>query len=181
MKQHYSTIALTWAQSLLDLANEQGQTESVANDVQQLEQLIEQNRDFADFLSSPGISNEERANALSRIFSGRVSVLQERFLQLMSERGRLSLLPEVLEAFEHLLDEQLGKIEVDVTVAARLSDSELEAVRSRVSQALGRDAVIHQYVDPDIIGGIVLRVGDQVVDASIRRQLEAMRRRLMKR
>ena len=181
MTQHHSTLALTYAQSLLDLANQQDQTAAVANDLDALEQVIEQNVEFLDLLKSPGISNEERSEALRRIFGGRLSELLGRFLQVMSERGRLGMLPQVLEAFEHLLDQQLGKVEVDVTVAEHLSDSELETVRGRVSKALGKDAVIHQYVDPEIIGGIVLRVGDQVVDASLRRQLEAMRRKLMKR
>ena len=180
MTQHHSTLALTYAQSLLELANEQGQTAAVANDVDALGQILEQHSEFLDFLKSPGISNEERSGAISKTFGGRLSVLLERFLHLMSERGRLGVLPQVLEAFEHLLDQQLGKVEVDVTVAEKLSEDELEAVRKRVSTALGKEAVIHQYVDAEIIGGIVLRVGDQVVDASIRRQLEAMRRKLMK-
>lgn len=180
MTQHHSTLALTYARSLLDLANQQDQTAEVANDIGALGQMLEQNSGFVDFLKSPGISNEERSEALTKIFGGRLGVLLGRFLQVMSERGRLRILPEVVEAFEHLLDQELGKVEVDVTVAERLSDSELEAVRSRVSKALGKEAVIHQYVDPAIIGGIVLRVGDHVVDASIRRQLEGMRRKLMR-
>lgn len=180
MTEHYSTLALTYAQALLELANERGATEALANEVDGLQQVLAENPPFVEFLKSPGISNEERSSTLSRIFGGRVNVLLSRFLHLMSERGRLGQLPEVLEAFEYLLDQQLGKVEVDVTVAQRLSDAELEDVRRRVSKALGKDAVVHQYVDEAIIGGIVLRVGDQVVDASVRRQLEAMRQRLLR-
>lgn len=180
MTEHYSTLALTYAQALLELANERGATEALANEVDGLQQVLAENPPFVEFLKSPGISNEERSSTLSRIFGGRVNVLLSRFLHLMSERGRLGQLPEVLEAFEYLLDQQLGKVEVDVIVAQRLSDAELEDVRRRVSKALGKDAVVHQYVDEAIIGGIVLRVGDQVVDASVRRQLEAMRQRLLR-
>jgi F-type H+-transporting ATPase subunit delta len=68
---------------------------------------------------------------------------------------------------------------VDVTVAQRLSPDELENVRRRVSQALGKDAVVHQYVDESIIGGLVLRVQDQLIDASVRYQLDAMKQRLL--
>jgi F-type H+-transporting ATPase subunit delta len=85
----------------------------------------------------------------------------------------------MIEAFNDLLEEQLGNVEVDVTVAQRLDAGQLEQVRQRVSQALGRAAVVHQYVDESIIGGLVLRVQDKLIDASVRFQLDQMRRRLL--
>ncbi len=180
MKEQHSTLALTYARSLLELANERNETEAVANDVDALGQILEENPTFTDFLKDPGIGPEERSSVLERVFGGKLNVLLDRLLRIMSERQRLAALPEVLSAFEHLLDEQLGKVEVDVTVAERLSEAELEDVRRRVSEALSKEAVVHQYVDEAIIGGLVLRVGDQVVDASVRRQLEAMRQRLLR-
>lgn len=180
MTEHHSTLALTYARSLLELANESGQTQDLANDVDALGQVLEENPAFVAFLKDPGIGHEERDAALARIFAGKLNPLLDRFLRLMSERGRLGMLPQIADAFEHLLDEQLGKVEVDVTVAERLSESELDDVRRRVSQALKKDAVVHQYVDEEIIGGMILRVGDQVLDASVRRQLDAMRQRLLR-
>ena len=180
MKDHHSTLALTYARSLLELANEAGKTEEVANDVDALGQVLEENPAFVEFLKDPGISPEERTSVLTRTFGGKLNVLLDRLLQIMNERGRLGMLPDVLDAFEALLDEQLGKVEVDVTVAQRLSEKELEDVRKRVSKAMGKDAIIHQYVDEAIIGGIVLRVGDRVVDASVRRQLEAMKQKMLR-
>ena len=106
--------------------------------------------------------------------------LVSRFLTLMNERNRLGMLAEVIDAFETLLDEKLGKVEVDVTVAERLGDEELEQVRQRVGAALGREAIVHQYVDAEIIGGMILRVDDRIVDASVRRQLQAMKERMLR-
>ena len=85
----------------------------------------------------------------------------------------------MIDAYEDLLDERLGKVEVDVTVAVRLSPDELESVRQRIGAALKKDAVIHQYVDESIIGGMILRVEDRVIDSSVRYQLEAMRKNLL--
>jgi F-type H+-transporting ATPase subunit delta len=87
-------------------------------------------------------------------------------------------LPGFCEAYAALLDEKLGKVEVDVTVASRLSNEELEQVRQLVNRALKKDAVVHQYVDESIIGGIVLKVGDRLIDGSVRTQLEQVRSRL---
>jgi F-type H+-transporting ATPase subunit delta len=78
-----------------------------------------------------------------------------------------------------MLDEQLGKIEVDVTVAQKLSSEQLEEVRQRVSAALKKDAVVHQYVDESIIGGLVIRVQDKLIDASVKTQLAAMKQQLL--
>jgi F-type H+-transporting ATPase subunit delta len=86
---------------------------------------------------------------------------------------------EIARAYDELLDERLGKIEVDVTVAQRLGPDQLEQVRRSVSAALKKDAVVHQYVDESIIGGLVLRVQDRLIDASVRAQLEGMRRRML--
>ena len=180
MIEHHSSLALTYAQSLLELADERNEIEPVANDVGALKQVLEENPTLGEFFRDPGIGQEERKSLIDSVFGGKLNALVERVLLIMNERGRLGHLDEVVAAFEHLLDQKLGKVEVDVTVAGKLSDEELEHVRQRVGKALGKDAVIHQYVDEEIIGGMILRVGDRIVDASVRRQLQAMRERLLR-
>ena len=180
MQEHHDTIDLTYARSLLELANEGNETEAVANEVGSLGQILDENPLFAKFLRDPGISEEERSALIDKTFGDKLQPLVGKFVRLLNRRGRLGRLPEIVAAFEFLLDEQLGKVEVDVTVAEKLGDDELERVRGKVSEALKKDAVVHQYVDKEIIGGMILRVGDKVVDASVRRQLSAMRERLLK-
>ena len=178
MTEHHSTLALTYARSLLELAEERNEVEAVSNDAGALNEVLEQNETFVRFLQDPGISEDERQGVIDNTF-GNANVLVKNFLGLLNVRGRLSELPEILSAFEYLLDKKLGKVEVDVTVAQKLSDDELEGVRQRVSKAMGKDAVVHQYVDEAILGGLILNVGDKVVDASVRRQLQAMKERLL--
>ncbi len=101
------------------------------------------------------------------------------FLGVVNNKGRTRLLGSIAQAYNDLLDEQKGNVEVDVTVAQRLTGDQLEQVRQRVGAALGRNAVVHQYVDENIIGGLVLRVEDRLIDASVRYQLEALRERLL--
>ena len=180
MTEHHATLDLTYARSLLELANEGNETEAVANEMGSLATLLADNPTFAQFLRDPGIGADERAGVMDKTFGGSVQPLVGKFLKLLNERDRLGRLPQITDAFEFLLDEQLGKVEVDVTVAEKLSDDELESVRQKVGDALKKDAVVHQYVDADIIGGMILRVGDKVIDASVRRQLAAMRERLLR-
>ncbi len=178
MTEQHSSLALTYARSMLELAEERDEVEPVANDMGAINQVLEENPTFAAFLRDPGIGVEERRSVLDKAFGGGEKITV-RFLNLLNERGRLRQLPAITDAFEYLLDQKLGKIEADVTVAQKLDDAQLEDVRQRVGKALGKEAVVHQYVKPEIIGGMILRVGDTVIDASVRRQLDAMRERLL--
>ena len=169
---------LSYARSLLELANERQLADGVGSEMGALRDVMEQNPALVAYLSDPGIAASERTATIGRIFKG-ASELVRNFLGVLNEKGRLRLLPSITEAFGNLLDEQKGKVEVDVTVAHKLSPDQLEQVRRKVSESLGKDAVVHQYVDADIIGGLVLRVEDRLIDASVKYQLEAMRERLL--
>jgi F-type H+-transporting ATPase subunit delta len=177
---HKSAFAVAYASSLLELANEKQQAEPIGQELREIRQIVAENRTFALFLADPGISETERGNVIGRVFGGgRVSPLMQNFLGVLNRKGRLGALVEIADAYDDLLDEQLGKIEVDVTVAQKLTPEQLEEVRRRVSAALKKDAVVHQYVDDSIIGGLVIRVQDKLLDASVRTQLAAMKQRLI--
>src|SRR4051794_12806437 len=122
---HHSPTAVAYATSLLDLAMEQGQTaqaEAVAQELRDVRQLMDENPVFGEFLRDPGIGHVERSAALDKIFAGRVSPLLWNFLRVLNEKGRLGLLLTLDDAYSDLLDDRVGKVEVDVTVAERLSD-----------------------------------------------------------
>lgn len=172
-------IASQYARALLDLANERQQATAVAEEMRGIKEILDATPSFASFLRDPGISEQEREQTLQRIFADRVSPLVYNTMRVMNAKGRLGLLAQLAEQYQEMLDEQMGKIEVDVTVAQRLDPETMELVRQRVSSALKKDAIVHQYVDESIIGGLVLRVEDKLIDGSVRAQLDAMKRRLM--
>ncbi len=178
--QQHSPLDVAYAQSLLDLAVEQQAEEAIGAELSELAQALEAEPQFQMFLESPGIGISERAAVIKKAFKGRVAPLLYNFLRVANQRGMAGRLRQVAEAYQGLLDERLGKIEVDVTVPQRLDGPELEQVRQRISQALGKDVVVHQYVDEDMIGGIILRVGDRIIDASVKAQLAAIRQQFMR-
>lgn len=172
-------VVTRYARALLQLANERQQADAVRAELNGLTEVFKASPQLAGLLADPAVSEDSRASLLQRVFSGRLSPTLMNFLGVLNVKGRLGLLPDMIEAYNDLLEEQLGNVEVDVTVAQRLDAGQLDEVRQRVSQALGRTAVVHQYVDESIIGGLVLRVQDKLIDASVRFQLEQMRKRLM--
>ena len=179
---HYSQAALSYARALMQLADEQKlPVEQIGEDLSGLRELVDSDQTFRLYLADPGISAAERWQVLKRVFDGKLSPIVLRVLGVLNDKGRLRLLREVTEAYGELLDERLGKVEVDLIVAQRLAPEQLAEARQRVSAALGREAVVHTYVDENIIGGIVLRVGDKLIDASVRHQLQALRERLLAR
>ncbi len=176
----HSQTAVAYAKSLLELANESNQAEAINADLEALREATESDASFAQFFRNPSISDADRLAVLTKSLSGvGGSQLLTNFLGVLGQHGRLGILADVAGAYDDLLGEQLGKIEVDVTVAQKLSPDQLEQVRQKVSQALKKDAVVHQYVDESIIGGLILRVQDQLIDASVKNQLRAMREQLL--
>jgi F-type H+-transporting ATPase subunit delta len=163
----------------LDLATEQNSVEPVSRELQDLRQVILENPTFKAFLSDPSIGEDERDATLKKVFGGKLQQLLMNFLGVLNTKRRLGILDQIIDSYEALLDERHGKIEVDVTVAERLSGEQLEEVRQRISAALSKDAVVHQYVDDSIIGGVILRVGDKLIDASVRYQLRAIKEQLL--
>lgn len=173
------SFASAYAASLLELANQRNQSELIRQELADLKQLVLDNRTFALFLADPAIGQAQRAETLKRVFAGRLSTLMESFLAVLNRRNRLAALPQIADAYSQLLDQQLGKVQVDVVVAQELDQQLADEVRNKVSAALKKQAVLRQTVDDSIIGGLVLRVQDKLIDASVRTQLAAMKRQLL--
>ena len=177
---HYSMTALSYANALLELAEEQkASPEKLAADLGSLRELIGSNETFRLYLSDPSISSEARWTVLRRVLSNQISPLLLQFMGVLNEKHRLGLLTQIADAFDAILDEKLGKVEVDLIVAHKLSPDELRDATQRITQALKREAVVHPYVDESIIGGMILRVGDKLIDASVKNQLNSIREKLL--
>ena len=174
-----SPTAVAYAQSLLELANEKGQAEALGAELVELKKILDANPMAREVFSNPAVGIEEREQVLERVFRKNVSPLLFNAMGVMNRHNRLGYIGQVAVAYDQLLDEQLGKVEVDLTVAQKLTPERLETARKKITAALGREAVLHQYVDENIVGGMVLRVGDKLIDASVKHQLQAMKQQLL--
>ncbi len=177
---HHSPTVLSYAESVLELAEEAGQAEPVGAELASIAEVLEQNPTFARFLADPGISHAERDRVLGDAFGGgHASPMVWNFIRVLNVKAKLALLPDIIAAYGDLYDEKHGKVEVDVTVAQRMDADDLQFVQHRISEALEKDAVVHQYVDESLIGGMVLRVGDRLIDGSVKGQLAAIRKQMV--
>jgi F-type H+-transporting ATPase subunit delta len=124
------------------------------------------------------IDRDRRGASLKRIFENRVTDLTLRFLLVLNDKGRLSRLESVVGAFDTLVQEAFGRVEVDVFTAAPLGREQVDDIRRRIHAALNREPVLHPYTDTSMIGGLKLRIGDQLIDGSVATQLRRMRSEL---
>ncbi len=177
--KHYSATALAFAKTLMELAGETGSESPIGAELAAVRGIITDNPTFGMYLADPSISHEKRGQKIKTIFGGRVSQLLLSTLGVMGAQGKLKFLPGLCDAYADLLEEKLGNIEVEITVAARLSDAELAEVRRLVGSALKKNAIVHQSVDESIIGGIILRVGDKLIDGSVKSQLHTLTRKML--
>ena len=177
--QHIDEIASVYAASLLEVCDKQGGNavaESCAAELSALAEMVRADKRFAEFLKTPIIGAAARRASIDRIVKGKVSDLVYRFVMVVAAHGRAGRLADIAEAFDGLLQARLGRIEVDMfTVTGQAAPDVVATVKGGVKEAFGKDAVIHQYADPNMIGGVKRRIGDQLIDGSVETQLRNMR------
>jgi len=181
---HTDALAMIYARSLYELAEAAGGQEKITEIEDELEQICELARaDSAlrEFLASPIIDVSRRAEALRRIFHDRITDLTLRFVLVLNDKGRLGHLEAINAAYDQLVQEAYGRIEVDVITPGPLGDEQVDAIKRRIQQTLGREPVIHSYTEPAMLGGLKLRIGDRLIDGSIATRLRRLRQDLLTR
>lgn len=173
-----SHIDRVYARALFEMAEQQGQLDAVADEMDQLADLMRRDPGLRRLLTSRSLNTADRAGAIERVFKGRVSDVLHRFLQVLNRKGRIVELAGIAQALTDLVHEHRGLIEVDVFVPQRLDESEAGQLAERLGQIMNKQVVLHQYVDEGLIGGLKLRVGDRLIDGSVATQLRRLRDRL---
>ena len=177
----HSKAARRYAKALFLLAVEQHKLDAVQADLQALAALLEASKDLRDFLGNYLIAPARRAQVLGDLFEreGRAEALLARFIFLLEEKKRMPLLREIASAFGALYDQERGIVRVELMSARPLDREQLERITERLRQQLGKDVRPTVRVNPDLLGGFIIQVGDQVRDLSVESQLRRLRRELV--
>lgn len=174
MSTHTDALSNVYARSLFELATEAGGNDTVleiADELEQLCEIIRQDQSIRIFFSSPVIDETSRGKALKSIFTGKVSDLTLRFMLVLNNKGRLNHLDMITTAYDQLVQDAFGKVEVDVFTPTPIDAPSIQVIKDKMSQILGKEPVMHPYVEPSMIGGIKLRIGDQLIDGSVATKL----------
>lgn len=172
-------VADVYAAALYELAAQAGTVDDVGDELAELVRLVEHEPNLTAFLTSAAIDHEDRARSLEHMFRGRLSDTVLNTLEVMNGRGRLGLLPALLRAYVVRVETARGQVEVTVTSAIELSPTEKAEVERTAAALAGRQPVPTYVVKPDILGGLILQIGDHRLDGSVRRHLAVARERLL--
>lgn len=171
-----SNVGGRYAQALFDLANDEKKVARVEADLKSLKAMLADSRDLRVLLASPAFSSEDKAKGLSAVAAkAKLDSTTQKFLGLLSANGRASELASVISAFEVLSADARGVIAADVVSALPLSAAQAKGVAAALRQALGKDPEITTRVDPSILGGIKVKVGSRLFDASLRSKLDSLK------
>ena len=170
-----ASLAGRYASALFDLARDQKQIESVGKSLEALGQALVDSKDFNELVTSPLVSREEASKALAAIAPDLgLDPITTNFLGVLAKNGRKNQLQNVIRAYRRLAAEHRGETTADVVTARPLNNGQLTQLKQQLRSRAGRDVTIDAQVDPAILGGIVVKLGSQQIDASIRTKLNRL-------
>lgn len=180
-----TTLASRYAKALIDLGVETHTLDALQSDLARVREVVlADDSRLLDFLSAPVFERDERHRVLMAVLDRmaqrrEIHALTRNFLRLILDKGRFAAVPEVIRQFELLADGKANRERVVVETAEALSADLLILVRTTLERATGRTIVVEPKVNPDLIGGMVARVGGKVYDASIKSRLSEIRQQLL--
>ncbi len=174
-------LADVYAAALFALAAEARVVPAVRAELEELVRLGQTTPGFLAFMGSDAVEHGERAASLEKMFRGRLSDLVLDTLQVMNRRGRAGLLEPLLRCYIARQESAAGQVEVRAISAVELTRAQRDEIQRLSAELSGREPLVEYTVDPEIVGGLVLQIGDHRLDSSVRRHLHAARARLLER
>jgi F-type H+-transporting ATPase subunit delta len=174
-------VAAIYAKALLGAGENAGKTDALVEELHALCGALDQFPDFKAVLASALVSAEEKSQMLDRVLGSKVSSMMLDFLKVLGAHARLDVLQAVEQEVSRLHDELRGRVRVEMRTATPVADGMSRPLRAALEGLLGGEPKLDAQVDPALIGGIVLRVGDTVYDGSVARQLAEVRRQMINR
>jgi F-type H+-transporting ATPase subunit delta len=170
-----ASLAGRYASALFDLARDERQIDAVSRSLDLLAQALVDSRDFAELVASPLVDREQAGKAFAAVAQQlSLDPITANFLGVLARNGRKNQLQPVIRAFRRLSAEHRGETVAEVVTAHPLKDDQLAALKAQLRSRAGRDIAIETRIDPEILGGIVVKLGSQMIDASIRTKLNRL-------
>jgi F-type H+-transporting ATPase subunit delta len=173
------TIAKNYAETLVELAQRSGDLHSWGEMLDSVAESMQSDRRLRTFLESPRVSAQQKNEVIQKAYGDQLPRNFVRFLQALVTHRRQMLIPAISREFNDLVDRVEGRVHASVTMAREADENDRQVITRHLSQSFGKTVMPHFRVDPALLGGVVVRVGDTVLDGSIRRRLAILRRRML--
>jgi len=173
------TVATRYAESLMQMAEEKNLLEQISKDMESVRDTFKGSRELRNFLKNPVIDYGKKNSVLEEIFKANISDDTFKFIAFVLKKKREDILAEITERFLQLRDEKLRIVNASVVSAIELSDEQKESVKRELEKYSDKKVRLYYKLDKNIIGGFVIRLGDTVLDASLKRQLELLKEKFI--
>jgi F-type H+-transporting ATPase subunit delta len=172
-------VSTRYASSLIDLALENNTLDTLSKDMELVHSAILSSNELNNLLHSPVVKNEMKRSILSEIFKNKISKSSLDFIEFIVDKNREYLLDSIIEKFLEMRDEKLGIVRVEVKTSFDFTDDQKAKLKQRLENILNKKAQLNFIIDSTIVGGFIAKVGDTVYDASIKHQLELLRKEFL--
>ena len=176
-----AAVARRYAKALLELGQESDSLDAIASDLDAFGKVLQQNdAELFGVLCHPGLDPSDRAKVLAAVLErAKLNPVVANTLKLVLDKGRFALVPEITAQVQELADEAAGRVRATVTTAEPISDALKSEIAAALTASTAKEVVLTSDVDADLIGGLVIRVGDTVYDASVRYRLQDIKQKLL--
>lgn len=174
-------VAKRYAKALFGLAAESDQLEKTESDLKLIEETIAGNPDLEKLLRNPLVSDQDKFKVLDEVFRKKLQITSVHFLNLLADKKRIDIIPEIIEAFQLMMLEFTNTVEAELISAVELSEKQIAKIQQNIEDLTGKTLRLDKRIDPDIIGGFVVKVEDIIIDNSMRNQLGKLRDSLVAR
>jgi F-type H+-transporting ATPase subunit delta len=172
------SLSRRYSKALFELAQESGQEESIGDELERFLAASTESR-LGAVLSNPGFALDGRKKILLQVAKSiQLSSIIEHFLSLLLDRDRLAFVPAIIASYRHLLNQAKGRVDAKVTAAETLGSVVIENLRDSLSQLSGKEVILQQEANSELIGGLVVEFQGKIYDGSVRMQLEKMKQRI---
>ncbi|GAB4368613.1 MAG: ATP synthase F1 subunit delta [Calditrichia bacterium] len=174
-----SRVTLRYARALFELARDKNLLEGVESDLNELVTVYRQDPRLAILFESPVIQRREKQKVIKTLFEKKIHPITFYFLNLLIEKKREELLLTVIQKFQEILDDHRNVVRGELITAYEFSDEQLKLLKEKLDRYTGKTVMITQILNPDLLGGFVIRIKDTVIDTSLKNQLARMREQLI--
>lgn len=179
MNTELQFIATQYSEAVLDIASQTNREEKVLAELKAVNEVVSSDKDMTVVLSHPSISSDEKKRFLNSLFAGKTSDITENLLNLLADKRRLELLPFIESSYRSLLNAKKNILAATLSCSEPLADSSVANIKAQLTEHLGKKLELEVKVDPSLIGGVVLKIGDQVIDGSLKGKLKSIEKALI--
>lgn len=171
-------VARVYAEALLDLGMAADSLSRIVDDLHAVRKLFDEDRTFREFFGSPRIDPIEKKRILAKAFGERLDRPVMGLLSVLVDKRREMVIDNIVDEFDRFRDLREGRVHAHVTSAVPLAEGLREEIRTRLEKATGKKVKVHERVEPRVLGGLLVKLGDRVLDGTLRRRLDRLRRGL---